>query len=44
MVLMVDPDRERDLTRKLEAAGERVYRIGRIVPGSRQVRLTHGNE
>ncbi len=42
MVLMVDPEREDELICALMSAGETVFRIGHIEPGSHNVRLVHG--
>ena len=42
MTLTVDPSEAERITEILKRSGETVYRIGRVVPGSRKVHIVHG--
>lgn len=41
LVVFVDEKSAQTIARSLRASGETVYKIGRVVPGSREVRLVH---
>ena len=42
LVVFADEERAQAIARSLRSSGEAVYEIGRIVQGSREVRLVHG--